>query len=100
VTRWAAGAIYAVGQVNFLFDRTQDPHSTADQLAHCLDVVETTMANKAALINKTLDASGGAAALRDLPRGAPPRNESWWRPRSWSGWSSGGGWSRGSRSAQ
>jgi hypothetical protein len=32
---WAAGAIYAVGQVNFLFDRAQDPHSTADQLAHC-----------------------------------------------------------------
>jgi hypothetical protein len=23
---WAAGAIYAVGQVNFLFDRSQQPH--------------------------------------------------------------------------
>lgn len=54
---WAAGAIYAVGQVNFLFDRSQQPHMTADQLAACLGVVKTTMANKAALINKTLNIS-------------------------------------------
>ena len=52
---WAAGAIYAVGQVNFLFDRSRQPHMTADQLAACLGVVKTTMANKAALINKTLN---------------------------------------------
>jgi hypothetical protein len=52
---WAAGVIYAVGQVNFLFDRTQTPHLTADQLAERLGVVKTTMANKAALINRTLD---------------------------------------------
>ena len=52
---WAAGAIYAVGQVNFLFDRSQQPHMTADQLAACLGVVKTTMANKAALISKTLN---------------------------------------------
>jgi hypothetical protein len=51
---WAAGAIYAVGQVNFLFDRSQQPHMTADQLAALLGVVKTTMANKAALINKAL----------------------------------------------
>ncbi len=52
---WAAGAIYAVGQVNFLFDRTQTPHMTARQLAEVLGVVQTTMANKAGLINRTLD---------------------------------------------
>jgi hypothetical protein len=52
---WAAGAIYAVGQVNFLFDRSQQPHMTADELAAFLGVVKTTMANKAALINKTLN---------------------------------------------
>jgi len=51
---WAAGAIYAVGQVNFLFDRSQQPHMNAAQLSACLGVVKTTMANKAALINKTL----------------------------------------------
>jgi hypothetical protein len=52
---WAAGAIYAVGQLNFLFDRTQSPHMTARQLAEALGVVQTTMANKAGLINRTLD---------------------------------------------
>ena len=52
---WAAGAIYAVGRVNFLFDRTQTPHLTAEQLAGALGVVKTTMANKAGLINRILD---------------------------------------------
>ncbi len=52
---WAAGVIYAVGQVNFLFDRAQTPHLTADELAERLGVVKTTMANKAGLINRTLD---------------------------------------------
>jgi hypothetical protein len=52
---WAAGVIYAVGQANFLFDRSQHPHLSADRLAACLGVVKTTMANKAALINKALD---------------------------------------------
>jgi Domain of unknown function (DUF6398) len=52
---WAAGAIYAVGQVNFLFDRTQTPHMTAKQLAQALGVVQATMANKAAIINRALD---------------------------------------------
>jgi hypothetical protein len=52
---WAAGAIYTVGRVNFLFDRSQQPHLSADQLADHLGVVKTTMANKAALITKTLD---------------------------------------------
>lgn len=52
---WAAGAIYTVGRVNFLFDRSQQPHLSADQLADHAGVVKTTMANKAALINKALD---------------------------------------------
>jgi hypothetical protein len=52
---WAAGVIYALGQVNFLFDRTQTPHMTADELADALGVVKTTMANKAGLINRALD---------------------------------------------
>jgi hypothetical protein len=52
---WAAGAIYALGRVNFLFDPSQDPHVGADQLAAHLGVVKSSMANKAALIRKTLD---------------------------------------------
>jgi hypothetical protein len=52
---WAAGVIYAAGQINFLFDPTQTPHLTAKQLAERLRVVQTTMAKKAGLINQTLD---------------------------------------------
>lgn len=52
---WAAGVVYAIGQINFLFDPTQTPHLTAKQLAERLGVVQTTMANKAGLINRTLD---------------------------------------------
>ena len=52
---WAAGVLYAAGQINFLFDPTQTPHLTAKELAARLGVVQTTMANKAGLINRTLD---------------------------------------------
>jgi hypothetical protein len=52
---WAAGAIYAVGSLNFLFDRSQQPHLTADELAANLEVSKTTMANKAARIRKILE---------------------------------------------
>lgn len=56
-TIWAAGAIYAIGQVNFLFDRSQRPHLTSDQLAERLGVVKTTVANKAGTINRLLEIS-------------------------------------------
>src|SRR5450755_744214 len=49
---WAAGVVYAIGQINFLFDPTQTPHLTAKQLVERLGVVQTTMANKAGLINR------------------------------------------------
>jgi hypothetical protein len=51
---WAAGVVYAVGQINFIFDPAQDPHATADQLSDWLGVKKTTMANKAAMIRKLL----------------------------------------------
>ena len=47
--------MYAIGQINFLFDPMQTPHLTAKQLAERFGVVQTTMANKAGLINRTLD---------------------------------------------
>jgi hypothetical protein len=54
---WAAGVVYTVGSVNFLFDRAQVPHMRADELAAGLGVVKSTMANKAARIRKILDLS-------------------------------------------
>ncbi len=47
---WAAGVVYAIGQVNFLFDPAQTPHATVDELSEMLNVKKTTMANKARII--------------------------------------------------
>lgn len=51
---WASGVIYAVGQVNFLFDSHQALHLSADELSRLLGVKKTTMSNKAKLIRDTL----------------------------------------------
>ena len=52
---WAGGVLYVIAQVNFLFDRSQTPHLTAKELAEAVGVKQTTMANKAAMINRLLD---------------------------------------------
>ena len=44
---WAAGTVYAIGQNNFLFDPSQSPHLSADQLSNLLAVPKSTMAAKA-----------------------------------------------------
>ncbi len=51
---WAGGVIYAVGTVNFLFDRTQRPHLTADQLSELTGIPKSTLANKARTIREAL----------------------------------------------
>ena len=51
---WAAAAIYAVGSVNFLFDRTQRPHLTGDDLSALTGVPKSTLAAKAKLIRDVL----------------------------------------------
>ncbi len=51
---WAASAIYAVGSVNFLFDRTQRPHMTVDDLSALSGVPKSTLSNKAKLIRDVL----------------------------------------------
>jgi hypothetical protein len=44
---WAGGVIYAVGQNNFLFDPSETPHVTADQLSELIAVPKNTIAAKA-----------------------------------------------------
>lgn len=51
---WAAGVIYTLGQLNFLFDRSQPVHATADALSGFTRVKKTTMANKARAIRTAL----------------------------------------------
>ncbi len=54
---WAAGVVYTVGWINFLFDRSQTPHLRADELAERLGVAKSTMANKSARIRALLGLS-------------------------------------------
>jgi len=47
---WACGIVYALGSVNFLFDRTQTPHMRADDLCAGFGVSQSSGASKAKLI--------------------------------------------------
>lgn len=57
---WAAGALYAIGQNNFLFDPSQTPHLSAEDLSHLTGVPRSTMAAKA---KRTRDAVGMRAPM-------------------------------------
>lgn len=52
---WAGAVIYTIGSVNFLFDRTQRPHMTADQLSQRLGLSKSTLAAKARRIQDLLN---------------------------------------------
>jgi hypothetical protein len=54
---WAAGVVYTVGSMNFLFDKSQPPYVRADKLAEHVGVVQSTMANKSARIRSLLGLS-------------------------------------------
>ena len=54
VRTWAGGVVYAVGRLNFLFDRAQNPHLTADELANGMGVAKSTMSAKAGQICSVL----------------------------------------------
>ncbi len=47
VEAWACGIIYALGKINFLFDKTQTPHLRADELCSLFGVASSTGAGKA-----------------------------------------------------
>lgn len=51
---WAAAVVYTIGSLNFLFDRTQPPHLTGDQIAGLLGVSKSTITNKSRLIRDAL----------------------------------------------
>lgn len=44
---WACAIVYAVCQVNFLFDKSENPHTTADELSYAFDIARSTAGNKA-----------------------------------------------------
>lgn len=63
---WACAIVYELGNVNFLFDKTQTPHTTSGELCEWFGVSQRTASDKARMIRN---------ALRIEP--FDPR---WWRP--------------------
>lgn len=54
VATWAAGILYALGQTNFLFDRSQEPHLTPRDLAALFGVSQQTASTKAKQVRDIL----------------------------------------------
>ena len=51
---WACGIIYAVGFVNFLFDKSTSPYVTAEELANAFSISKSTAGNKSKKIRELL----------------------------------------------
>jgi len=51
---WACGIAYTLGSVNFLFDKTQQPHMRADELCAWFGLSRSTGGNKANQIKQML----------------------------------------------
>ncbi len=51
---WACAILYALGRVNFLFDKTQDPHLTAGELCSLFGVSQSSVSTKASKIMKMM----------------------------------------------
>jgi len=54
---WAGAVVYALGQVNFLFDSSRELHRTADELSAAFGVAKTTMGSKAKQVRDMLKMS-------------------------------------------
>ncbi len=52
---WACAVVYALGTVNFLFDKSQTPHLRADELCQRFGVGQSSGANKAKVIRDLFD---------------------------------------------
>jgi hypothetical protein len=54
---WACGIVYTIGSCNFLFDKSQTPHLTPDELSALFGVAKSTASGKATQIRKMFDIS-------------------------------------------
>ncbi len=52
---WAAGIVYAVGQMNFLFDSSFEPYQSADDICGFFGTSKSTTSQKAKLIRDSID---------------------------------------------
>jgi len=51
---WAATAVYVVGSINFLFDKSQDIFMTGDQISLLTGIPKSTLTNKAMRVRDSL----------------------------------------------
>lgn len=51
---WAAAVIHAIGSINFLFDKSFEPHVTAEQISEFFGTKKSTVSNKASQIRDML----------------------------------------------
>ena len=58
---WAGAIVYALGQVNFLFDSATKPYATADDLSVAFGVAKSTLGAKAKQIRDLTKMSWGTA---------------------------------------
>ena len=52
---WASAVIYALGQINFLFDKDFEPYSSPDEICDYFKTKKSTVSNKAKLIREMFD---------------------------------------------
>jgi len=52
---WAAAVVYAIGSINFLFDKSFEPYMTAGQISEYFGTKNSTVSNKARQINDMFD---------------------------------------------
>ncbi len=58
---WAGAVVYALGQVNFLFDSATKPYATADELSAAVGVAKSTLSAKAKQVRDLTKMSWGTA---------------------------------------
>jgi uncharacterized protein DUF6398 len=58
---WAGAVVYALGQVNFLFDSATKPYATADDLSAAFGVAKSTLGAKAKQVRDLTKMSWGTA---------------------------------------
>jgi hypothetical protein len=58
---WAGAVVYALGQVNFLFDPDTKPYATADDLSAAFGVAKSTLSAKAKQVRDLTKMSWGTA---------------------------------------
>ncbi len=56
---WAGGVLWALGQVNFLFDQSTEPYLTHDELAAAFGLSKSTLSQKAKQVRDLLKMTWG-----------------------------------------